>query len=66
LIRSSSVGNIHSPRNERKRLPSLDGSVDSYSVSLVFLQFLQTNSVFKRMQSNETQQQRWPTSTGMK
>ncbi len=27
-----SVGNIHSPRNERKRLPSLDGSVDSMNV----------------------------------
>ncbi|CAF3397583.1 unnamed protein product [Rotaria sp. Silwood1] len=50
----SSLGNIHTPRNERKRLPSLDGSTDSMN----------------RMQSHETlqqqqqeQQQRWSSST---
>jgi hypothetical protein len=31
----SSVKDIHSPRNERNRLPSLDGSVDLTNVSIV-------------------------------
>ncbi|CAF2408190.1 unnamed protein product [Rotaria sp. Silwood2] len=48
----SSLENIHTPRNEPKRLPSLDGSTDSMN----------------RMRSNETlqqqqQQQRWSSST---
>ncbi|CAF3598690.1 unnamed protein product [Rotaria sordida] len=48
-IDDSSLGNVHTPRNERKRLPSIDGSTD----------------LINRTGANETsqQQQRWSTST---
>jgi len=34
-MNSSSLGNTHSPRNERKQLPSLDGSVDPMNVNII-------------------------------
>jgi hypothetical protein len=41
----SSVGNIHSPRNERQRLPSLDGSTDSINVHNITKIFLRKTTV---------------------
>ncbi|CAF1071718.1 unnamed protein product [Adineta steineri] len=50
----SALGNINSPRNERKRLPSLDGSTDSTSR-------MRPNEILQQQQ--QQQQNRWSSSS---